>query len=566
MSGQRNEGLFKRFGRASITTATVAAAVVFLPGARVEASTAEATADASQAVRYDTSTTPPSVIGKILYGLFDEDDESEKVELPFPINFFGRKATHACVTTNGGIFPTDADSSCNDDYDYGIGDLAISEEAPFMAVLALDLDPGDHLLLKPDGSTDNRDVYYLADYFDLASFDPDDGVVTINSSGHGLLAGDHVSFAGTGTLLDSGNYPVTVIDSDNFSVPIVDPNPGSDDEPISLSDGDGSWIYSNGVGSRAVYAGTTQIDGRSAFVATWYRIPHNDDDNPQDRSSTLQLVLIKQATGSDADGWDFDVEYNMGTLTDDEDGYQFDDPSTDCTAWDSYPDGDTRDTCRWGMGFADYITNIPVASVVLTGGVGVITTDPAHGIPDTGIGVRFVLPDDLCLGDLADDTVWATVTSATTLEFEDSSSDFDCSGSSGAGSVGTTAAYTSNASNVYEFFGNSSIGDLIDSAGSTALVRNGLNTTVLGRYAFSMQGGLVKGFVAPSMTGGITTGGPSNPGRPGFDIDYDPYHLLDQVDALPNTGTNYFGPLALGSLAILCGGALVIRRRKSSIA
>lgn len=54
----------------------------------------------------------------------------------------------------------------------------------------------------------------------------------------------------------------------------------------------------------------------------------------------------------------------------------------------------------------------------------------------------------------------------------------------------------------YELFPNTPTRSLIDSGGSTALVRNSLNSAVLGRYTYSMIGGVVTGFSQPQMGGG----------------------------------------------------------------
>lgn len=54
---------------------------------------------------------------------------------------------------------------------------------------------------------------------------------------------------------------------------------------------------------------------------------------------------------------------------------------------------------------------------------------------------------------------------------------------------------------MYELFGESSIAELVDSAGATALVRNSLNSPVFGRYRFGICGGSVVEFAPPSMDG-----------------------------------------------------------------
>lgn len=520
--------------------------------------------DTSSAVRYDTSGAR-KVYGKIGYDIFDTDDDGEKFLLPFPINFFGAMRTHACVTTNGGIFPTDSSSSCDDEYDEGLGDLALSAGDPFMAVLALDLDFEEGLLLLPDGTANNRDVADLTVYFNgttkmgnLAS-----EIVTITSPSHGLIAGDYVTFAGTNTVLDGQNYLATIIDNDQFSIAVpgvTDLDPGSNLTVVST----GAWTYSNGVGTRGIYVGNTTIDGRPAFVVTWYRTPHNDDDNPGDRSSTLQLVLIKKDAGNDTIGWDFDVEYNIGTMTDDEDGYDINDPTGECTAWENYPPvdptDDQRDTCRWAMGFAAYYADVEIASYSASAGVVTITTSSPHTVPDNGVGVRLELPSDGCLGGLSGEIVWAKVSGPSTFTVE--------APSEGDGpNVCATALPVMNLANVYEFFGDSSIATLIDSAGSTALVNNALNSTVLGRYAFSMVNGVIVGFKPPTMDGtpeffGETPNGGGS--------DFDDYRLPGteggaEVTSLPDTGGSSSLPGALAALLVAAGLLLQLLHRRTRL-
>ncbi|HXR43421.1 MAG TPA: nidogen-like domain-containing protein [Pseudolysinimonas sp.] len=102
-----------------------------------------------------------------------------------------------------------------------------------------------------------------------------------------------------------------------------------------------------------IYFGTTTVDGRDAFAITWYRVPMYTGDNDPALSNTFQIVIVKKATGSDVAGWDFDIEYNYGNLTDGEDGYSAADPSSDCEGDQGDPD------CRWGIGWANYLAGPP---------------------------------------------------------------------------------------------------------------------------------------------------------------------------------------------------------------
>ena len=482
------------------------------------------TSDASAAVRYDMSSGSPEVIGEILPTLWDRDDAVATFALPFPINYFGQKFTDVCISTNGLVYPVNNAASCSPRYDLGPGDLALASGAPAMAVLALDLDGDEELRL-----SDGRNIDTLTQSLSVSNHLLAGGIMTVTASGsvHNLQTGDHVEFLGTGTVLATGHtYPVTIIDANRFSIPL----PGVTDlDPMTAGDQtaaqQGRWVYSNGVGTRAVYAGETLIGGQPAYVVTWYRYPHDDDDNPTTRSATLQLVLTKGQSGDATAGWDFNVEFNIGSMTDDENGYRYDNPSSGCAAfgypgWTNPSPGvwvppaanlDQRHTCRWGMGFASYRTNLALTSIVISNGIATLTTSAPHGIDGVGfdvggLGVRIQLPSSAALGDLSGDRAWATVVDATTLRID--------TGSSSNAPLGavtdlpltdlTASGLTANASDVYELFAGSPIPDLIDPAGATSLVRNSLNTTVLGRYTFGMTGGRVTHFRVPLMTGGPT--------------------------------------------------------------
>ena len=202
----------------------------------------------------------------------------------------------------------------------------------------------------------------------------------------------------------------------------------STDIDLSEDVWDGTTVFdgtnSDGFGTPGnVYYGTGTFDGRDAVFITWYRAGFNDrtyDDTPPVAGSvTLQIVLIKKATADITLGYDFDIQYNIGTATNASDGYNVNNPSRDCNSDNNLIPGNAAyDTCRWGMGIGNYV-------------------GPAPG----------------------------TVTA-------------------------------------YELFPNTPTRLLIDSGGSTALVRNSLNSAVKGRYTYSMVGGLVTGFSQPQMGGG----------------------------------------------------------------
>ena len=102
-----------------------------------------------------------------------------------------------------------------------------------------------------------------------------------------------------------------------------------------------------------IYFGTTTVAGRDAFVITWYRVPMYTSNNDPALSNTFQIVIVKRATGDATVGWDFDIEYNYGNLTDGEDGYSTADPTSECNGNEGDPD------CRWGIGWANYVAGPP---------------------------------------------------------------------------------------------------------------------------------------------------------------------------------------------------------------
>lgn len=100
-----------------------------------------------------------------------------------------------------------------------------------------------------------------------------------------------------------------------------------------------------------VYGGSATIDGRDAMVFTWYRVPMYADNNAPGTFATFQMILIKRDTpNGDTLGYNFDFEFNYGTVTDLEDGYSFADPATACDYAGNLAD------CRWGVGPANYST------------------------------------------------------------------------------------------------------------------------------------------------------------------------------------------------------------------
>lgn len=539
--------------------------------------------DASLAVRYDADGT---VIGDIIPSLIDEDDHFWlDATTPFPTNFFGTKYANICITTNGSIYPTNA--GCTDDYDYGVGELAIRGEAPMIAALATDMDPGESTLMienengilptgpvtnttgssagagtltitssasvsnlaigdsvyfwgtgnstldnrsftitgldaaaksisfavgsaVPDGVAQGNWYYYRSYTFGSFTNTSASGTtitalgITEDESGNGLKVGDHVAFQSADSALNSKIFEVTAVTptSISFELPIGATPPS----PTAA----GKWFFSDGVGAvRTVNYGTTTIDGQTALVVTWYRVPQNDADNAPFLSNTVQLIIIKRTTGNATIGFDFDIEFNYGTLLDDEDGYDVTDPTDSCSA---YSRGAIvgLPNCRWGVGTASYVSGIQVQSIAFNGTTATITTNAPHGIAGLGseVWIELDASADAVLNNLnSNDRGRATVSGPSTLSFPVATPTTD--------TTFTGALPTINLSDVYELYGGYSIDRLADT-GDTAMVNNSLNTAVLGRYRFTMSGGTPSGFATLEelVAGIVPTESTTNPPAP----------------------------------------------------
>jgi hypothetical protein len=118
--------------------------------------------------------------------------------------------------------------------------------------------------------------------------------------------------------------------------------------------GDGFGIPTN------IYQGTTTIDGRDAWVLTWYRVAFfelNGNDSPAiTGSATFQIVLIQKDTVNGASaGYDFDIQFNYGTISIASDGYLSTDPTEECDPAGNLDlaSGNYK-TCRWGVGWSNF--------------------------------------------------------------------------------------------------------------------------------------------------------------------------------------------------------------------
>ena len=166
-------------------------------------------------------------------------------------------------------------------------------------------------------------------------------------------------------------------------------------------------LYFDGFGypCSVYFDGGATIDGKDAVVVTWYRVRAHSSSAPSAASNTFQLVLTKGDGGDSTVGWDFDVEFNYGTMQDGDQGYDINNPSSDCTGFSA--------DCRWGVGWAEWDSSSSavtqsvelfpstVASQLTDGSVSPLVSRSLNsGIPgrysfsmENGITVGFSLPD-----------------------------------------------------------------------------------------------------------------------------------------------------------------------------
>ncbi|WP_341952573.1 nidogen-like domain-containing protein [Salinibacterium sp. TMP30] len=456
--------------RSAAAVAALAAALTFGLGATAVSAAGPGYGDVSDAMVYGAS----APVGTVLSDLIGQDDDSTTVAAPFAINFFGTRYEGLCISTNGSVYPvlTPADG-CSDDYDVDVESLALSSGTPVIAVLANDLDPSEDLWVPGVG---------------VASVEITGGVATITTSTpHPFIAGDTYNswfaFDDPSFAEQESGVVVSVPTPTSFTFATALP-----DEPVRAvtgatvsignyddvrDDTNADGLADDGFGAvKQIYEGTTTIDGKPAVVITWYRVPTNDTYNSPLLSNTFQIVLIQEPTANAAVvGYDFTIQINIGTATENDDGYSAADPTSSCDADPSDPG--SIDNCRWGVGWANY------------------------------------------------DTVTATA-------------------------------------DAYELFAAAPINTLIDSAGTTALVNNRLNSAVLGRYTWKMVGGVTVGFAIPTLNGADAgtlpaagAGGAAAPAGP----------------QLAATGTDSLASIGLGAALVAAGGIAVMlsNRRRGTV-
>jgi hypothetical protein len=345
------------------------------------------------------------IIGTPLTGLIDEDDDVESVGSAWPMNFFGTKYEGLCISTNGTVSPVaDSSTSCSPAYDVGLERLALSNSgAPIIAAFSNDGDPSANVL--PDIGISISTIRFSA-------ADSDKRTLTVQtrtshgiSSGTGnlcvLAASSEISNGASETLwrTDEFWYCGTALNASGtqfeMSVPLtftvgtpqnitnmttleITPsfsrlyrsNATALNDDLDTTSYDVERGYDGFGHVSAIYFGTATIRGKEAMVVTWYRVGQYSDDNAKVLTNTYQIVLIKKATTNGlTDGFDFDFEFNFGTVQDGEDGYNAANPSISCSSsstecrtgvgvaisgavnrevYELYPDTSSRDLVDWG--------------------------------------------------------------------------------------------------------------------------------------------------------------------------------------------------------------------------
>jgi hypothetical protein len=326
--------------------------------------------DVSEAMRYGSD---GRVIGEVVESLQDQDDDATLIEAPWPMNFFGRTYTGLCITSNGTVSPVvfEEEPSCDDNYDDSMAGLAESAEAPLIAALSSDNDLGETV-------TD-----WTAK---ITTFRNESGTIRVTTStAHGLATDDERSVFVTHPSFANGNdvdgrqdefwfedVTITRVSdtvftfsgdlAQNYEGDTYTPQLPASDTNITVTAGyvfDSTAVDRDGVDDEVgkintLYVGETTVDGRDAWVYTNYRTVTNDGSNPDVFTNTFQIVLVKRATVNGATrGFDFDIEYNYGSIMDGDDGYDADGGS--CEYLNS--------ECRTGVGIADWDPISEVADV-----------------------------------------------------------------------------------------------------------------------------------------------------------------------------------------------------------
>lgn len=326
--------------RATLTSIIAASSAIALVLVAPVSASAAGVGDVSAAVLYEAT----SPVGAVLTDISGNDDDNTNVALPFPIAFDGIVATALCVSTNGYVVPiATIAGTCTSTYDVSLEEGALEEAQSFIGVLLHDIDLGNPLWKAAPSSVTSVGV--------LA------GVMTITTSGpHGFNIGDNVD-------VHTSNGPIhdlvaSVPDPTSFTFSVSEPDFGPVAETGSaalafddiVDDTDSDGLADDGFGAiQQVYAGSTTFDGKLAFAITWYRVMSYEDVNDGRASQTFQIVLVKEATPDATYGNSFSIQFNFGTVTDDEsnDGYDVDTPNAEC-------DETRPEDCRFAVGIGYY--------------------------------------------------------------------------------------------------------------------------------------------------------------------------------------------------------------------
>jgi hypothetical protein len=384
--------------------------------------------------------------------------------------------------------------------------------------------------------------------------------VTTNSN-HGFGEGRKFTFTGTGiTGLDGAKLTTITTNGRDFTATVpsgvtdLDPDQAGPQTSVSFSTNRPWALERDDYGAISqVFFGSTTVDGRDAIAITWYRIPTYDTsaDNPRTLSTTVQLVIIKATTGSDTNGWDFIYEYNIGHARDLSDGYLSTNGTQQCSMSD-------RTLCRWGMGTGQYLEGPGISTITYAAPNITFNTATPHGraVGEYVMGTRLCDFPPLCdkplkISQVIDDDTFI-------VQDPDASSGDNFT-------VRTFAGAKLAYSRSYELFPSFSILQLGDSGGTTALIRNSLNSSVAGRYTLAMTAGVITNFRVPAMDGVIPQDSQDSSSEDSSSED-----PADEAPALAATGmdSSKLGIVGLAGGGLIAIGlvALFARNRRNEVA
>ena len=374
----------------SLAVASLLVAAIIVPNSGFSSTPEIGVGDVTSAMWYETnveaissadSSDTDRIIGSPLTTLVDRDDSTQTVTPAWPLNFFGTKYEGLCVTTNGTVSPVATPStSCSNRYDRGLEQLAIEAGAPLIAAFANDVDGSENV--RPD-------LGVSIDTIRFAESESGNRTLTVTTRGnHGMSSStsnlcvmaaspditngatlsdwrtDEFWYCGTAVNASGSQFEMTVpltfnegtsMDITSMTTSVITPVFSriyiSNSTPLNNNVDVNSYDVERGFDGfghvSAIYYGTATIRGRDAMVVTWYRHAQNDDDNADVLYNTFQIVMIKKDTVNGAsNGFDFDFEFNYGTVQDGDDGYSAIDPSRSCTSMTT--------NCRTGVGVVDF--------------------------------------------------------------------------------------------------------------------------------------------------------------------------------------------------------------------